>query len=152
MPSVLVLNGPNLDLLGSREPGHYGSQTLQDVERLCRGAGADLQVDVDCRQSNHEGELIDWVHETAEGLRAGTTLGAVVNPGALAHTSIALRDAIVGVQLPVIELHISNVYARETFRHRSFIAPVAAGIVAGLGIDGYEWALRALVRATARLG
>ena len=144
MPGVLVLNGPNLNLLGTREPDRYGPQTLADVEKLCRRVGEELGLDVDFFQSNHEGVLIDRIHAAGAQCRAGTLLGAVFNPGALTHTSIALHDAILGVELPVIELHITNVHQRETFRHHSHISPVAAGVIIGLGPAGYEWAIRAL--------
>lgn len=144
MAGVLVLNGPNLNLLGTREPDRYGSQTLADVETLCRKVGLELGLDVDFLQSNHEGVLIDRIHAAGAQCRAGTLLGAVFNPGALTHTSIALHDAILGVELPVIELHITNVHQREAFRHHSYISPVAAGVIIGLGTAGYEWAIRAL--------
>jgi len=144
MPGVLVLNGPNLNLLGTREPDRYGSQTLSDIETLCRKVGEELGLDVECLQSNHEGVLIDRIHAAGAQRRAGTLLGAVFNPGALTHTSIALHDAIRGVELPVIELHITNVHQRESFRHHSYISPVAAGVIVGLGTAGYEWAIRAL--------
>ncbi|MCZ2839603.1 type II 3-dehydroquinate dehydratase [Modestobacter sp. VKM Ac-2985] len=144
MTSVLVLNGPNLDLLGTRKPEVYGSATLADVERLCRDKAAELGLDVECRQSNHEGQLIDWVHEWGRRVRDGTAIGAVYNPGAHAHTSVALRDAIEGAELPVIEVHISNVHAREQFRHHSHISPVARGVVVGLGVLGYPLALTGL--------
>ena len=144
MADVLVLNGPNLNLLGTREPDRYGSQTLADVETLCRKVGLDLGLDVDFLQSNHEGVLIDRIHAAGADYRAGSLLGAVFNPGAFTHTSIALHDAIRGVELPVIELHITNVHQREAFRHHSYISPVAAGVIIGLGTDGYEWAIRAL--------
>jgi 3-dehydroquinate dehydratase-2 len=143
--TVMVLNGANLNLLGTREPGVYGSATLADVEALCVAEGVRLGVGVECRQTNHEGELLDWVHDGGRRHAAGTVLGAVLNPGAWTHTSIALRDASVGSGLPVIECHISNVHARETFRQHSFVAPVAAGIVVGFGVQGYALALAALV-------
>lgn len=147
MSKVLVLNGPNLNLLGTREPGVYGVQTLADVEALCRKVGAELGVDIDFRQSNHEGALIDWIQEAGREVKAGTMIGAVFNPGAYTHTSVALHDAIKGIDLPVVELHISNVHAREAFRHHSYISPAAAGVMMGFGVQGYEWAIRALVSA-----
>lgn len=151
MPTVFVLNGPNLNLLGLREPAVYGSSTLADVEKLCREAAAALGVDVDIRQSNHEGDLIDWVQEAGRGTSDGSVLGVVLNPGAYTHTSIALRDAIAGTGVPVIEVHISNVHAREEFRHTSHVSPVARGIVVGFGVTGYVLALEGLVRlATTR--
>jgi len=143
---VLVLNGPNLNLLGLREPAVYGATTLADVEQLCRDAGARLGVEVECRQSNHEGVLLDWIHEAGAAFRRGELAGAVFNAGAYTHTSVALHDAIKGAEVPVIEVHISNVHARETFRHHSFISPAAAGIVVGFGVDGYVLAIEGLLR------
>jgi 3-dehydroquinate dehydratase-2 len=142
--SVLVLNGPNLNLLGTRKPEVYGTTTLADVEQLCRTEADRLGLDLVFRQSNHEGQLIDWIHEAGAQVRAGTSIGAVFNPGAYTHTSVALHDAIEAVELPVIELHISNVHAREAFRHHSFISPVARGIIVGFGTHGYVLALRGL--------
>ena len=127
MASVLVLNGPNLNLLGTRKPEVYGRTTLADVEELCRQTRQALGLDVDFRQSNHEGQLIDWIHEAGPAVRAGELIGAVYNPGAHTHTSVAIRDAIEGVSPVAIECHISNVHAREEFRHHSFISPVAWG-------------------------
>jgi 3-dehydroquinate dehydratase II len=134
---ILLLNGPNLNLLGTREPAVYGAGTLEDLERQCEEWGTELNVSVTCRQSNFEGQLIEWVHEAATaGFR-----GVVINPGALTHYSYALRDAIAGQTLPVIEVHISNVDAREAFRHVSVTAPVCRGKVSGLGWRGYRYAL-----------
>ncbi|MDJ1018080.1 MAG: type II 3-dehydroquinate dehydratase [Paracoccaceae bacterium] len=141
MPSILVLNGPNLNMLGKREPGLYGAKTLSDIDEMCRATGAQLGLEVDCRQSNHEGELVDAIQTSA-----GAFDGIVLNAGAYTHTSIALRDAILATGVPVIELHISNVYAREDFRHESKIAPVAAGLIVGLGPDGYALAIRAFAQ------
>lgn len=150
---VLVLNGPNLNLLGTREPGVYGALTLAELEARCRAHGAGLGLQVECFQSNHEGALIDQIHAWGAAYRDGTALGVVFNPGAYTHTSIALHDAIRGVEpLPVIEVHLSNVHAREAFRHHSWIAPVAAGSIIGLGADGYLLALEALARRAAGLG
>ncbi len=146
LKKILVLNGPNLNLLGSREPAVYGSATLADVEALCLDTAARLGVAVECRQSNHEGLLIDWIHEAGAAQRAGQLLGVVLNAGAYTHTSLALHDAIKGTGLAVIEVHISNVHAREAFRHRSFLSPAAAGIVVGFGVDGYRLAIEGLVR------
>ena len=146
MSKILVLNGPNLNLLGQREPEVYGRTTLADVEALCRDAGARLGVEVECRQSNHEGVLIDALHEAGRAVKAGTLLGVVFNPGAYTHTSIALHDAIKGAEVPVVEVHVSNVHAREAFRHHSHVSPVAAGIVVGFGVDGYRLAIEGLVR------
>ena len=136
---VLVLNGPNLNLLGTREPQTYGYQTLDDVHADCERIGAELGLEVTCFQSNHEGVLVDKVQEAG---RAGTAI--VFNPGAYSHTSIALRDAIAGSNAMVIEVHLSNIHARESFRHHSHITPVARGMIAGLGAEGYALALRAI--------
>jgi 3-dehydroquinate dehydratase-2 len=136
---VLVLNGPNLNMLGKREPGIYGAGTLADIERACRETGEKLGLAVDFRQSNHEGELVTWIQETLDGAE-----GIVINPGAYTHTSVALQDAIRAAGRPVIEVHISNIFAREAFRHHSYVSPVAAGIICGLGPRGYLLALEAL--------
>lgn len=144
MASVLILNGPNLNLLGTRKPEVYGTTTLADVEKLCTDAAAKLGLDVDFKQSNHEGQLIDWIHETGAAVKAGESIGAVFNPGAFTHTSVALHDAIEGASLPVIECHISNVHKREEFRHHSFISPVASGIIVGFGVHGYVLAIHGL--------
>ena len=137
---AFILNGPNLNLLGTREPGIYGSLTLADIEANCREKAAALGFSaVEFRQSNHEGVLVDWIQEAG---RRGA--GVVMNPGAYTHTSIALHDAIKGTGVPVVEVHISNVHARESFRHRSFVSPVAAGVIVGLGPLGYTLALEAL--------
>ncbi|MFC5609798.1 type II 3-dehydroquinate dehydratase [Variovorax soli] len=148
MKKILVLNGPNLNLLGTREPATYGHETLADVEQLCKDTGKSLGVEVDCRQSNHEGQLIDWIHEAGREIAAGRMIGVVMNPGAYTHTSIALHDAIKGASVPLIELHISNVHAREEFRHHSYISPAARGIIVGLGVKGYALAIEALVRVS----
>ena len=148
MKKILILNGPNLNLLGTREPAQYGYETLADVERMCQEAGAKLGVEIECRQSNHEGFLIDWIQEAGREVAAGRMLGVVMNPGAFTHTSVALHDAIKGSNLPLIELHISNVHAREEFRHHSFISPAARGIIVGLGVKGYPLAIEALVRVS----
>jgi len=145
--SVLVLNGPNLNLLGTRRPEVYGHATLADVEELCRQEAGKLGLDVVFRQSNHEGLLIDWVHEFGAKVRAGTAIGAVFNPGAFTHTSVALHDAIEGASLPVIECHISNVHRREEFRHHSYISPVARGIIVGFGVLGYALAIQGLYQS-----
>ena len=146
MPKVVVLNGPNLNLLGQREPAVYGAATLADVEALCQAAGQRLGVAVECLQSNHEGVLIDALHAAGRGVKSGEVLGVVFNPGAYTHSSVALHDAIKGAEVPVIEIHISNVHAREAFRHHSFISPAAAGIVVGFGVEGYALAIEGLVR------
>jgi len=142
--TVFVLNGPNLNLLGTREPEVYGAATLADVEQLCRQTAETVGFDVDFRQSNREGELVDWVQEAGRAEQAGTSAGVVLNAGAYTHTSVALHDAIVGASVRVIEVHISNVYKREPFRHHSFVSPAAAGIIVGLGVSGYPLAIRAL--------
>ena len=139
MKTILVLNGPNLNLLGTREPGVYGTQTLADVEALCAQACAAHNFKLDFRQSNHEGVLVDWLQEARQA--AG---GVVLNAGAFTHTSVALHDALKAVDLPVIEVHISNPYKRETFRHTSFVSPVVTGVICGLGAQGYCLAIEAL--------
>ncbi len=136
-----VVNGPNLNLLGTREPAIYGRTTLAELEAKLVGIGRTLTIDVECFQSNHEGALIDRVQEAAS---AGTC-GIVINPAGLTHTSVALRDALLSVGVPFVEVHISNVYAREEFRHGSLLRDAAVGSVVGLGVRGYEYALRALV-------
>ena len=147
MPAILLLNGPNLNLLGTREPGTYGAATLADVETHCRAAAARHGHTLEALQSNHEGVLIDAIHAAGKRFKAGEVLGVVMNPGAYTHTSIALHDAIKGVDpLPVIECHISNVHARDEFRHHSWVSPAAAGIVVGFGVDGYLIAMDGLVR------
>jgi 3-dehydroquinate dehydratase-2 len=142
--TVLVLNGPNLNLLGRREPDVYGAQTLEDVRALCARACAQHGFALDFRQSNHEGVLIDALHEAGAAQAAGTLAGVVFNAGAYTHTSLALHDAIKGAQVRTIELHLSNVHAREDYRHHSWIAPAAAGVIAGFGVHGYALAIDAL--------
>ena len=138
---VLVLNGPNLNLLGTREPDIYGSTTLAEIEELCASHGKALGLAVACRQSNHEGELVTWIQEAR-----GSQAAIVLNAGAYTHTSVAIADAIVAAGVPVIELHLSNVFAREDFRHHSFVSPVARGVICGFGADGYRLALDAAAR------
>jgi len=138
---VLVLNGPNLDRLGTREPEVYGSTTYDDLVELCQKAGHEVGLDVDVRQTNHEGEMIGWLHEAADH---GTAV--VLNPAGWSHTSIALRDACAAVTAPLVEVHISNIHAREEFRHFSYVSGVASGVVVGLGVDGYVAALGWLAR------
>lgn len=139
MTSILVLNGPNLNLLGQRQPEVYGATTLAEIENRCVAHGADHGCTVTCLQSNHEGVLVDAIH-AAKGVHDGL----VLNAGAYTHTSVALMDAIASVELPVVELHLSNIHARESFRHKSFIAPVAVGQICGFGPHGYILALDAL--------
>jgi 3-dehydroquinate dehydratase-2 len=144
MTSVLILNGPNLNLLGTRKPEVYGSTTLADVEEMCRQEAKNLGLEAVFRQSNHEGQLIDWIHECGAQVKAGAWIGAILNPGAYTHTSVALHDAIEGASVPVIEVHISNVHAREEFRHHSYISPVARGTIVGFGVYGYVLAIQGL--------
>ena len=139
---VLVLNGPNLNLLGTREPAIYGHETLDDIAGLLEDRARDLGLVVDLRQSNHEGHLIDWLHEAqARGAKA-----VILNPGGFTHTSVALHDAVKSVKTPVIEVHLSNPHAREPFRHKSFVSPVARGTITGFGSTGYLLALDAAAR------
>jgi len=138
--SILVLHGPNLNLLGKREPGIYGKATLSDIDRLLEQEAVSLKVEVVARQSNHEGVLVDAIHAAS-----GHHQGLLINAGAYTHTSIALRDAISAVQIPTVEVHLSNIYTREPFRHHSYIAPVAIGQISGFGADSYGLGLRALV-------
>jgi 3-dehydroquinate dehydratase-2 len=144
--TVFVLNGPNLNLLGTREPTVYGAQTLADVEQLCQQACARHGFALQFRQSNHEGDLVDWIHEAGRLLAEGRLAGVVLNAGAYTHTSVALLDAIKGTGVPLIELHISNVHARESFRHHSYISPVARAVMCGFGVAGYGLAIDALAQ------
>lgn len=137
----LCLNGPNLNRLGKREPEIYGKETLADVQAKLEQLAESFGATVDFRQSNHEGQLIDWIHEAADT----NISGIVFNPGAYTHTSVALRDAIASVDVPVIEVHISNIHKREAFRHHSYLAPECVGQISGLGTKGYELALRAFL-------
>lgn len=137
---ILILNGPNLNLLGTRQPEVYGATTLADIEAMCQTKANSLGVQISFAQSNHEGTMIDLLHEARE-----TCAGVILNAGAYTHTSVALRDAISSIMLPVIELHLSNIHARESFRHVSHIAPVALGQICGFGAAGYPLALDALV-------
>lgn len=142
---ILLINGPNLQLLGRREPDVYGSTTLADIEAHLRKVAAGLKIEIECFQSNSEGKLVDRIGEAMTGVD-----GIIINPAAYTHTSVAIRDAIAATALPSIEVHISNVHQRDAFRQHSYIAPVCLGQIIGLGVDGYEWALRALHRHLAQ--
>ncbi len=139
MPSIFVLNGPNLNLLGVRDPSQYGLDTLADIEARCRARAADLDLQIDFRQTNHEGLLVDWIQEAR-----GSADGIVLNAGALTHTSVAVLDALLAAELPVIEVHLSNIFRREHFRHHSYVSLAARGVICGLGAQGYELALDAI--------
>lgn len=136
-PTVLVLNGPNLNLLGSREPATYGHETLSDISSLCSRTADELGLVIEFRQTNHEGELLDWIHQAR-----GRCAGILINPAAWTHTSVAIRDALLASELPVIEVHLSNVHKREAFRHVSFVSAIAVGVICGLGSNGYRLALQ----------
>jgi 3-dehydroquinate dehydratase-2 len=138
--TIFILNGPNLNLLGTREPETYGHDTLADVEKVCGETAARFGLATDCRQSNREGELIDFIHEA----HAKKAVGIVINAGAYSHTSIALHDALVAVKIPTVEVHISNIHARESFRHHSFTAKAAFATLAGFGVEGYRLAITGL--------
>ncbi|WP_417733787.1 type II 3-dehydroquinate dehydratase [Roseovarius sp.] len=140
MTAILILNGPNLNLLGTRQPEVYGHTTLADIEAMCRNKAKTLDVELGFFQSNHEGALVDEIHAAR-----GRFDGIILNAGAYTHTSVALRDAISSVELPMIELHLSNVHAREEFRHKSYIAGVALGVICGFGAKGYGLALEAML-------
>ncbi|NRG18207.1 type II 3-dehydroquinate dehydratase [Rhizobiales bacterium] len=137
--NVLILNGPNLNLLGKRQPEIYGYETLADVEDACRKVGGEFGLDCELRQSNHEGELVDWIHEARE-----EAAGIIINPGAYSHTSVAILDALKAFEGPVIEVHVSNIHKRESFRHHSYVSLRADGVIAGCGIEGYSLAMRRL--------
>lgn len=141
--TIFVLNGPNLNALGKREPGIYGGKTLKDIEADCRSAGETLGFEIDFRQSNHEGMLVDWLHEADD-----RAVGVAMNAGAYTHTSVALYDAIRAISIPVVEVHISNIHAREEFRHKSMIAPATKGMICGFGPYSYILALHALKSIT----
>ncbi|MCG8546609.1 MAG: type II 3-dehydroquinate dehydratase [Alphaproteobacteria bacterium] len=141
---VLILNGPNLNMLGVREPDVYGSETLADIEAACRKRAKALKQTLTFRQSNDEGELVTWIQEARDSQDA-----VIINAGAFTHTSVALLDALTILDIPVIELHLSNIYAREAFRHHSYISPAAAGVICGFGADGYGLALEAVNRLLA---
>ena len=144
MNTILVLHGPNLNLLGLREPEVYGRVTMDEINQRLQELGRELSLAVDCRQSNHEGQLIDWLHDVRT-----SAAGVVFNPGGYTHTSVALRDAVAAIEIPVIEVHLSNVHARDEFRQRSLIAPVCLGSIAGFGWRSYALALRLLAERLA---
>jgi 3-dehydroquinate dehydratase II len=141
--TIFVINGPNLNALGKREPGIYGAKTLADIEADCRKQARDLGFELEFRQSNHEGDLVDWLQEAGD-----KAVGVAINPGAYGHTSIAMHDAIRTLTIPVVELHLSNIHAREEFRHRTMVAPVAKGVICGFGPASYTLALQALADMT----
>jgi 3-dehydroquinate dehydratase-2 len=138
-PQVSILNGPNLNLLGEREPEIYGRDNLADLERICREEAEALGLAVDFRQTNHEGELVTWIQEARHG-----AAGLILNAGAYTHTSVAVLDALTILKVPVMEVHLSNIFRREPFRHHSYVSAAATGVICGLGFDGYRLALRAL--------
>ena len=136
---IMILNGPNLNLLGTRQPEVYGTTTLEDIRIICEKRAGEYGFQIDFRQSNNEGELVNWLHEAKQNHAA-----VVINAGAYTHTSIALMDAIISIELPVVEVHLSNIYAREEFRHHSYLSKVAVGMICGFGAVGYEMALEGL--------
>ena len=138
--TIFVLNGPNLNMLGVREPQIYGSDTLADIEAACAERAGELGLDIDFRQSNHEGQIVDWIQEAARE----KAMGIVLNPAAYTTTSIAFLDAIMAAQIPVIEVHITNIHARESFRHDSYVSKVARAVICGFGVDGYRLAISGL--------
>jgi 3-dehydroquinate dehydratase II len=149
MPKIIyVLNGPNMNLLGTREPEKYGHATLRDVEKLCRDTAKQHGIDVEFRQSNHEGEIVTWIQEAREK----QAIGVVINPAGYTTTSIAILDAILGTQLPVIEIHITNIHQRETFRHNSYVSKGAKAVICGFGIEGYRLAINGLAAITGNAG
>lgn len=141
LPRIAILNGPNLNLLGTREPEIYGSDTLDDIRVACEAHGAAIGLEIDLRQSNSEGELVDWIQEAR-----GTRAGLIINPAAYTHSSVAIMDALRMLDAPVVELHLSNIFKREAFRHHSYVSPVAAGLICGFGAHGYILALDAIAR------
>jgi len=145
--TILVLNGPNLNMLGVRQPEIYGHETLADIEAACRKRGGELGLDIDFRQSNVEGELVTWIQEAR-----GRVGGIVINAAAYTHTSVAILDALNLIDAPIIEVHLSNIYARDSFRHHSYISPVATGVICGLGSVGYLLALDAIGKIRAKNG
>lgn len=139
LPTVFILNGPNLNLLGVRDPSVYGRDTLADIEERCLARAAALDLQVEFRQTNHEGQLVDWIQEARE-----LAEGIILNAGALTHTSVAVLDALSAAALPIIEVHLSNIFRRESFRHHSYVSLAASGVICGLGAQGYELALDAV--------
>jgi 3-dehydroquinate dehydratase-2 len=144
-PKIMVVNGPNLNLIGTRQPEIYGRDTLADIESRLAARAEDLALSLDCRQSNHEGALVDWIQEARE-----TCAGIIINPGAYSHTSIAILDALLACEMPIIELHLSNIHQRESFRHRTYVSLAATAMICGLGALGYETALDAMAGLLAR--
>ena len=141
MPAIYILNGPNLNLLGVRDPAIYGQDTLADIEERCLARAASLGLQIEFRQTNHEGQLVDWIQEARESAE-----GVILNAGALTHTSVAVFDALSAAGLPVIEVHLSNIFRRESFRHHSYVSLAANGVICGLGAQGYELALDAIAQ------
>jgi 3-dehydroquinate dehydratase-2 len=141
LPTVFILNGPNLNLLGVRDPSIYGRDTLGDIEERCTARAASLDLEIDFRQTNHEGQLVDWIQEARESAD-----GVILNAGAYTHTSVAVLDALTAAELPVIEVHLSNIFRRERFRNHSYVSLAATGVICGFGSQGYELALDAMAR------
>ena len=141
MPTVFILNGPNLNLLGVRDPSIYGHDTLGDIEERCTARAASLGLEIDFRQTNHEGQIVDWIQEARESAD-----GIILNAGALTHTSVAVLDALAAAELPVVEVHLSNIFRRDRFRRHSYVSLAANGVICGLGAHGYELALDAMAR------
>jgi 3-dehydroquinate dehydratase II len=139
LPTIFILNGPNLNLLGLREPSVYGQDTLADIEERCLARASALDLQIEFRQTNHEGQLVDWIQEAR-----GSADGIILNAGALTHTSVAVLDALSAAGLPIIEVHLSNIFRRENFRHHSYVSLAANGVICGLGAQGYELALDAI--------
>lgn len=143
---ILILNGPNLNMLGLREPQIYGASTLADLEALCRTTAQELGIRVECRQSNDEGELVTWIQQART-----THAGIIINAGGYSHTSVAILDALLATEKPIIEVHVSNIFRREDFRHHSLVSQAAKGIICGLGLEGYALALHAMAKILAPL-
>jgi 3-dehydroquinate dehydratase-2 len=141
LPTVFILNGPNLNLLGVRDPSIYGHDTLGDIEERCTARAASLGLEIDFRQTNHEGQIVDWIQEARESAD-----GIILNAGALTHTSVAVLDALAAAELPLVEVHLSNIFRRDRFRHHSYVSLAANGVICGLGAHGYELALDAMAR------